>query len=75
MENAVTKPVEAKVIRKGSQPFKTNFKHLRKTQRVISLSGRISKNLDNYCLDNEFKPSETINYILKDFFDKIAREA
>ena len=74
MENTATKPVEAKV-RRGSQPFKASFKNLRKTQRVISLSGRVSKNLDNYCLENEFKPSEAINYILKDFFDKGVQEA
>ncbi len=74
MENAVTKPVEAKV-RRSSQLFKASFKNLRKTQRVIRLSGKISKKLDNYCLDNEFKPSEAINYILKDFFDKAVQEA
>ena len=74
MENTGTKVVEAKVKR-SSQPFKASFKNLRKTQRVISLSGKISKNLDNYCLENEFKPSEAINYILKDFFDGSIQEA
>jgi hypothetical protein len=70
MENAV----ETKV-RRGSQPFKASFKNLRKTQRVISLSGRVSKNLDNYCLDNEFKPSESVNYILMEFFNRALQEA
>lgn len=69
MDNATS----ATKSRKGSQPFKTNFKGMKKIQRVVSLSGKVSKNLDNYCLDNEFKPSEAINYILKDFFDKEAQ--
>ena len=40
MDNATT----ATTTKRGSQPFKTNFKGMKKIQRVVSLSGKISKN-------------------------------
>jgi len=61
--------------RNGSYLFGTSMKRTRKTQRVIHLGGRIFKNLDRYCLEKRFKPSEAVNNILKNFFARSRQES